>query len=285
MDSWRYPALLVLATASCSPKVGDVAASSDETTTAPMMTTTSTTSTTITTVADSSSTVQTFTSDPTADVSTVADVTTSPTTSGDDTIGTTTGTPMGECTANLVADGGFEVGTPSQAWTESSDQFGTPICDTSCTRDRGAGPYEGDWYVWFGGVADPEHASVSQPVVIDGPTAFLGFYVDINASAGTGDDVFQALIDDTVVFMVSDFDMAAFDGYTPVSIDISDFADGQSHELAFVGDFPGTGLSNFFLDAVTLVSCTPDAGTSSSTSSSSTSTSTSGSSTGSGSST
>ena len=43
----------------------------------------------------------------------------------------TTGGPAGVCTDNLVLDPGFEAGSPSAAWAEASDVFGSPICDTS----------------------------------------------------------------------------------------------------------------------------------------------------------
>ncbi|MCA9871967.1 MAG: hypothetical protein KC487_16495, partial [Anaerolineae bacterium] len=38
------------------------------------------------------------------------------------------GIPMGP-DANVVADGGFEAGTPNPYWSEASTNFGTPICD------------------------------------------------------------------------------------------------------------------------------------------------------------
>ena len=63
---------------------------------------------------------------------------------GNDDLGTTTDTPMGDCGSNLAVDGGFEAGTPSEVWDEQSDMFGTPICDASCTEDIGAEPYAGD---------------------------------------------------------------------------------------------------------------------------------------------
>jgi hypothetical protein len=170
--------------------------------------------------------------------------------------GETTVGPTGDCSDTKIVDGGFEAGTPSTAWTEASDQFGTPICDVGCTEDAGAVPYAGDWFAWFGGVAEAEHASVSQTVTIDGTSAFLAFRFEINASGGMGDDVFTVTIDDTMVFMASDAEIADFSGYTPVSVDVSNFADGADHLVEFRSDFPGTGLSNFFLDEVSLVTCT-----------------------------
>lgn len=181
-----------------------------------------------------------------------------------DSVGTSTSTPTGECSESRIVDGGFEAGTPSTVWTEASDQFGTPICDIGCTEDEGAVPYDGTWFAWFGGLAEPEVASVEQTVTIDGETAYLAFRFEINAAAGTGDDTFDVTIDGETVFMVSDADVDRFDSYTPVSIDVSDYADGQDHVVRFEATFPGTGLTNYFLDSVELVTCVEGAATSSS---------------------
>jgi hypothetical protein len=184
-------------------------------------------------------------------------------TSADDTVGETTAAPTGECTSNLILDGGFEGGTPSADWTEASTNFNTPICDVGCTEDAGADPYMGDWYCWFGGIdTDPEIASVSQAVTLDGQSAYLSFWFQINAAAGTGDDYFFVDVDETTIFMVTDAEIDEFTGYTKVSLDISDFVDGQPHTITFTGDFLGDGaLSNFFLDEVELVTCSEGADT------------------------
>lgn len=175
-----------------------------------------------------------------------------------DSVGETTGVPTGECSDNLIGDGGFESGTPSASWTEMSLNFETPICDTDCTMDPGADPYAGDWYAWFGGIdTDPEIASVSQLATIDGESAFLAFRFQINAAAGAGNDFFEVTVDDTTVWLATDAEIADYQGYTPISVDISDFADGNAHTITFTGDVLGEGeLTNFFLDEVSLITCT-----------------------------
>jgi hypothetical protein len=176
---------------------------------------------------------------------------------GDDD--TTTG-PPGDCSENLVLDPGFEAGTPSDVWTEQSATFGTPICDAECTDDANAGPYEGAFWAWFGGLEEPESASLAQTVTIPAAEAAeLAFRFSINASTDTGDDTFEVLIDDMVVFMVSDAEMDDYADYTRVAIDVTEFADGAQHTIRFASDHPGhegTGLiTNFFLDSVSVVSC------------------------------
>jgi len=183
----------------------------------------------------------------------------------DDTADDTTTGPPGECTENLVLDPGFEGGTPSKVWTEASTTFGTPICDTGCTEDTGVGPYEGDFWAWFGGLEEPEAASVAQGVTIPAAeNALLTFRFAINSTTGTGDDAFTVLVDDTVVWMATDIEMDEYADYTRVEADVTAFADGAEHTIRFESDHPGhvgTGLiTNFFLDSVSLVSCN-EAGT------------------------
>lgn len=171
----------------------------------------------------------------------------------------TTGGPMGNCSDNLVVDPGFEGGTPSEAWTEASMVFGTPICDASCTEEPGASPFAGQWWLWLGGVDDePEVASVSQTITIGPDTAFLSFYFQIRSSGGLGDDMMEVTLDGDTLFMVTDLEMSDYSDYRQVQLDISEWADGGSYELVFRSDHAGTGLSSFFVDQVSLVSCSDE---------------------------
>ncbi|MCX4244822.1 hypothetical protein [Paraliomyxa miuraensis] len=177
----------------------------------------------------------------------------------------TTGGPQGECTDNLVLDPGFEAGTPSEAWNEASELFGTPICDASCTDEPGAEPYSGSWWAWFGGDADePDSASLSQSITISPETAHLSFWFQIRSGANTGDDVFMVNLDGQTIFMANDLEMPDFVDYTRVELDVSDWADGGTYELSFESTHLGTGLTSFFLDDVSLVTCTMSEGTGSS---------------------
>jgi hypothetical protein len=175
----------------------------------------------------------------------------------------TTGGPMGECTANLVLDPGFEAGTPSDAWAEASDVFGTPICNTDCTDEEGAAPYSGEWWAWFGGVEDePENASVAQTITIEPEMAYLSFWFQIRSGAGMGDDVFTVTLGGDTIWMVDDLAMPDYDQYRRIELDVSEWADGGAYELVFASSHTGNGLTSFFLDEVSLVSCSETAGTS-----------------------
>jgi hypothetical protein len=188
--------------------------------------------------------------------------------------GSDTGGPMGECTANLVLDPGFEAGTPSSVWDEGSEVFGTPICNAGCTDEPGAGPYAGDWYAWYGGLEaledgtpQPDSAWVAQTVNIPaGDNAWLSFRFEINAASGTGADVLAVEIDDVTVFMATDAEIDDYPEYAPVQVDVSAFADGADHVLRVGGELGGIEVTNFFVDEIALVSC--DAGGSDSSSSS-----------------
>ena len=179
---------------------------------------------------------------------------------------TTTGPDDGEttddgfpenCSDNLVEDPGFEGGTPSEAWDEASEVWGTPICDTGCTEDPGAVPFAGEWFVWFGGLEDGQTDTqwVAQEIEIAPDTAHLRFRLAISGDDANGDNIMAVELDDETVFMVTDLDEGNYDGYQTVDVDVSAFADGQSHRLRFIAEFPGTVLTNFFLDEVELVSC------------------------------
>ena len=76
-------------------------------------------------------------------------------------------TPFNPLAPVPIADPGFEAGPFGGVWTESSTNFGTPICDVGgCGTGTGTGPNSGSFWVWFGGIGAFEEASVSQSVTI-----------------------------------------------------------------------------------------------------------------------
>ena len=171
------------------------------------------------------------------------------------------GDPPLECGGNVLSDGGFELGTPNAAWDEASVLFGTPICDDGCSPDPGAEPFAGDWFAWFGGATEPDVASLSQAFSVEAQAARLTFQFAVNAGAGSGEDIFAVRVDANTVFMVTDADMAGLEDYTEVTLTLDQYADGMPHTLRFESDVLGDGLTNFFVDEVSLVGCDDEAPT------------------------
>ncbi|MCH8252162.1 MAG: hypothetical protein IID36_06895 [Planctomycetes bacterium] len=155
--------------------------------------------------------------------------------------------------AQIVADGGFELGSPSPVWDESSTNFGSPICNTMQCGTFFGKPFEGDWWAWFGGSPVLEIGMLSQEVTIATGTATLIFQLDITQANGNGTDFLTVKIDGVEVFTVLESEMNAYHPWTEVAVDISSFADGGTHVLSFESTAQGAGgfnFTNFYVDAV-----------------------------------
>lgn len=155
----------------------------------------------------------------------------------------------------LVQDGGLEAGFVTTSWTANSTNFGTSICDASC----GASARSGAFHLWLGGSEEAEVSSAQQRGLIEARPTSLNFYlwwassVDVPPDPGA---TFRIKIDGQTIFTMTPATAAAYTGdYTPVSVDISAFADGNIHTLrfeAYSADAPeGT---NILLDDISLVS-------------------------------
>ena len=156
---------------------------------------------------------------------------------------------------NVVADPGFEAFTPNPSWTEASTSFGTPICSAAqCGTGGGTGPRNGFVWAWFGGIGTIENGSLEQSVVIPTDATTLDFYLEIPVSSGNGTDAVRAMVDGNVLFEAFEDDpVFAGVGYQLVSIDITAFADGASHQLRFESTVFGPEVSNFFIDDVSIL--------------------------------
>lgn len=157
--------------------------------------------------------------------------------------------------ANVVADGGFEAGTPNPNWNETSTNFGTPICDNTCLGGSGNGAHGGDFWAWFGGVSDAyEASSVSQSVTISSGTAELSFWLMVPI-CDSADDYLEVKLDGSRVFFVNGMSgICGGQSYTKQSINAGAWANGGSHTLTFVSETfaRNDGVSNFFVDDVRL---------------------------------
>ena len=152
-------------------------------------------------------------------------------------------------------DGTFEAGTPWTAWTtQTSTNFGTPMCDAGCGTGGGtAGGFGGsaNW-AWFGGTASAETATAGQSVVIaSGGVASLTFQLWIGAVNTPFTDVLNVRVDGTIVQSFPE-PAVAEPGYTLRTIDVGAFANGASHAILFEYIGPGGAVGNFSVDNVTL---------------------------------
>jgi subtilisin family serine protease len=154
---------------------------------------------------------------------------------------------------NLIQDGSFEAGTPNPFWDEGSTNFGTPLCTiASCGTGTGTGPRTGDWWTWFGGISAVEAGFVSQDVTIPFGEATLTFWLEQIVCTSPA-DYLEVLIDGIQVFETTgDSPLCGVFGYSEVVVDVSTFADGNSHTIEFYSLLSGAGVTNFFVDDVVL---------------------------------
>ena len=158
----------------------------------------------------------------------------------------------------LVTDGGFETGPGGTAWTQSSTNFGTPICNLpSCGAGTGTGSLNGNFWAYFGGFAGGvETGTISQSFVIpSGGTAILSFWLEMSR-CDSPQDFLQVKMDGNVIFTADGSNsLCGITGYSLQNVNISAFADGNSHTLEFTSTtFSATGdVSNFFVDDVSVI--------------------------------
>ena len=159
---------------------------------------------------------------------------------------------------NLLQDPSFEsLISPNPYWAEFSTNYGTPLCTVGVCGDGGgtAGPRTGTTWSWFGGATSDETGWLSQTVTIPPGSADLEFYLWIGMAGPGSDaaDVFTAEIDDVPVFSANATQTGEFPGYTRVSVDVSEYADGGSHTVKFLSVTTEQTV-NFNLDDVALTS-------------------------------
>jgi hypothetical protein len=153
----------------------------------------------------------------------------------------------------LILDPSFEAYTPNPYWDEYSATFGTPLCTVAdCGTGTGTGPRTGSVWSWFGGAAAGDTGSVAQDVQIDPGIATMRFYVEQYVCGDAGASNYLRLeIDGTEIWRTDGTDPACGEfGYREITLDVSEFADGMTHEIMFYSQTVGSG--NFFLDDVEL---------------------------------
>lgn len=148
----------------------------------------------------------------------------------------------------LVADGSFEAGKPSSFWSETSTNYGSPLCDASCDTGGGTGPHSGYWWARFGGVIGAvEEGSLEQTVIIESSARYLNFYLEVPTAGTNG--YLRVMLDGNTLLEVTEAHTASYGTYRGVSLDISSYADDGSHTLKLESRTePSTGALNFFVD-------------------------------------
>jgi hypothetical protein len=164
------------------------------------------------------------------------------------------GDGSGSTFPNTVLDGGFETGTPNSFWIELSTNYGTPICDVgSCGTGTGTGPYQGQYWAWFGG-GNYEDGIVSQNVTIMVGANTLRFYIELPACETGSWDWFEITIDGNQVYFMDGNDPQCNSvGYQVRNVNIAAYADGGVHTIQFRGTNDSSNTTNFFVDNVQLV--------------------------------
>ncbi len=158
---------------------------------------------------------------------------------------------------NLIQDPSFESSLANGfPWEQLSTNFGTPLCTTAnCGTGNGhAGPRSGAVWAWLGGVPVSEIGFVRQTVTFPkGCGATLQFYLWISAEPGSDtSDILSVSIDGLPKFQVNATQASSYSSYKLVSIDLSAYADGNSHVITFYSSTDGQ-IVNFNVDDVSLV--------------------------------
>lgn len=156
--------------------------------------------------------------------------------------------------AEQIQDGSFEAGTPNPYWTESSTNFGSPLCTVAgCGTGQGTGPRSGTWWTWFGGAIAYEEGSMSQVVTIPVGATVLTWWQENFACSGSATDYMEVNVDGTQVYQILGNDASCgVLGYTQKSVDISAYADGNTHTIEFHSETFTATPTNFFVDDVSL---------------------------------
>jgi subtilisin family serine protease len=156
-----------------------------------------------------------------------------------------------------VADGTFEAGVPWPAWTtQTSTNYGTPLCDGSCGTGGGtAPPYAGTYWAWFGGAQAMEIGTLGQSLTLPVSSDLrLRFQMRIGAVAAPAADTFVVSVDGTPARTYTEPAIAEA-AYSLREVSLTPFANGGSHALLFTYTHPDAGGGNLTVDNVELVDC------------------------------
>ena len=165
--------------------------------------------------------------------------------------------------AELLQDGGFESATgdpaDSPSWTEADNLRGSPLCTPSVCGSAGGTsmPRTGNNWARFGGVDWSGHTgSISQSVTIPAGTATLSYWYRNGQVASPFTATLQVRVDGTTVQTNTEASSPQ-SSYSQQTLDLSAYADGASHTIAFVYANNATGTNRMIIDDVSLDHTTP----------------------------
>jgi hypothetical protein len=156
--------------------------------------------------------------------------------------------PSFEISGNAFQSGGTPI------WQATSTNFDAPYCDSSCLGPGQSGAARtGTFWVWFGGTANYEAASVSQSIALPAGPLLFRFYLRAHSDRATSTDTLRVLVDSTVVFSITNQQILPYIAdYAQVQIDLTPFA-GTTRTIRMEAEtMAGTGVTNFFVDDVSL---------------------------------
>jgi len=155
--------------------------------------------------------------------------------------------------AQALADSSFEAtGAGGNAWTSTSTNFGTSLCDNASCGDCGGPcvPHSGSWYVWFGGTSTAEIGTVSQTFTASSAgTGTLFFWLKVPMKGAAGDTL-SMLLDGVSQSKIATVD--SIGSYINVSVNMGTVTAG-THLLTFRFEKqPGATSVNVLVDDVRL---------------------------------
>ena len=158
--------------------------------------------------------------------------------------------------AAVVQDGSFEATDPETGENPFWTQFGVPsnpICSVeTCGPNEGIEAFDGNWFLFFGRSLDGTMGFAEQEVTIPDSVNTLSFYLKIVPGSG---GFVRALIDGEILFEATPANADTYAEYQRVDVDITEYADGESHTLRFQSATPSANPPNptfFFIDQVSI---------------------------------
>ncbi len=158
-----------------------------------------------------------------------------------------------------IVDGTFEGGSPWPAWSQFSTVYGSPLEDSGTIST--ATPLSGNSWAWFAGPNTnfTETATLAQTMILPvGAEVTLRYQLWIGFVETPFTDTFEVRVDGVTQQTITEPGSADF-FYSPETVDLTAFADGNAHTIEFRYVSPAFGgFADWNVDDVQLKVCLPD---------------------------